>query len=120
MFAFLLVNKTWRRKSALLLAIIAMLFLMPGTGALHGMANSSPSTPDGLDPTFGTNGVVTTAFTARTDNEAYALALQSDGQLVVAGRGRSPISGSDFAVARLNIDGTLDPSFSDDGKVLTN
>jgi uncharacterized delta-60 repeat protein len=68
--------------------------------------------PDGeLDPTF-SGGVVTT----RVGWEAMArgLALQPDGKLIAAGE-----SSDDFAVARYNPDGTLDDSFSYDGKLTT-
>jgi uncharacterized delta-60 repeat protein len=47
---------------------------------------------------------------------AYAIAIQPwDGKIIVAG-----ISGSDFAVARYNSDGTLDSSFDTDGKLTLN
>jgi uncharacterized delta-60 repeat protein len=69
--------------------------------------------PDGtLDPTFNATGKVPTDFTAR------ALAIQSDGKIVTAGS--SAANGSyDFALARYNPDGTLDPTFNGTGKVLT-
>lgn len=76
-------------------------------------------TRDGaLDPSFGTGGKVFTDFAGSTDT-AYAIALQSDGKIVLAGT--SIVSGSsyDFAAARYLPDGTLDPSFSGDGKVTT-
>src|SRR5437870_3563768 len=69
-----------------------------------------------LDPSFGGGGRVLTNFAGR--DEASALALQSDGKIVVAG-----FSGAggrqDFAVARYNPDGSLDPSFGSGGRVLT-
>src|SRR5205807_1769177 len=42
------------------------------------------TTDGGLDTTFGTNGIVTTAI-GTIDDEANALAIQSDGKLVAAG-----------------------------------
>jgi uncharacterized delta-60 repeat protein len=70
--------------------------------------------PDGtLDTTFNATGKVLTDFGVRTDI-AQALAIQSDGKIVVAGS-----SGSDFALARYNPDGTLDTTFNATGKVLT-
>jgi uncharacterized delta-60 repeat protein len=71
-----------------------------------------------LDTTFGTGGKVTTDFNGSFDS-AYAIALQPDGKIIVAGT--SSVSGSsfDFAVARYLPDGTLDPTFSGDGKQTT-
>jgi uncharacterized delta-60 repeat protein len=76
-------------------------------------------TRDGeVDPTFGTGGKVFTDFAGFTDT-INAIALQDDGKIVVAGT--SVVSGSsyDFAVARYLADGTLDTTFSGDGKVTT-
>jgi uncharacterized delta-60 repeat protein len=69
-----------------------------------------------LDPTFGTGGRVRTDFGGRFD-EASAVAVQSDGRIVVAGSS-SDATGSDMAVARYNSDGTLDTSFDGDGTAL--
>jgi uncharacterized delta-60 repeat protein len=69
--------------------------------------------PDGtLDPTFGTGGTVTTGLEL-----AFALVVQADGKLVAAGL--VGLVGSDFALARYNPDGTLDPSFGTGGTVTT-
>src|SRR5581483_2981663 len=68
-----------------------------------------------LDPTFGNHGVVLTDF-GHSYDWAFALALQPDGKIVVAGV--SDVSGSkDFALARYNPDGTLDRSFGQAGLV---
>lgn len=73
-----------------------------------------------LDQSFGSDGKVVTDF--RTIDEASALGIQSDGKLIVAG-GTGEFSSLtnfhrlyDFAFARYNPDGSLDKSFSDDGK----
>jgi uncharacterized delta-60 repeat protein len=72
-----------------------------------------------LDPTFGSGGLVTTDFAARGDF-GLAVALQSDGKLVVAGNSsRTDVFNVDFAVARYNADGSLDPTFGSGGEVLT-
>jgi uncharacterized delta-60 repeat protein len=65
-----------------------------------------------LDSTFGTQGKVTTDFGG--DDRADAVVLQSDGRLVVAGR-----SDGDFALARYDVNGTLDATFDGDGLVTT-
>ena len=67
----------------------------------------------GLDPTFGTGGLVTTDF-GSTD-QAFAVALQGDGKIVTAGR-----RGSDVIVARHNADGSQDTLFGSNGRVVTN
>jgi uncharacterized delta-60 repeat protein len=74
--------------------------------------------PDGsLDPTFDGDGMVTTDFAGSTDR-ANALAIRGDGRIVAAGF--ALVSGTDdFAVARYNSDGSLDPTFDGDGKVTT-
>jgi uncharacterized delta-60 repeat protein len=79
--------------------------------------------PDGtLDPAFGEGGHV---ITGMTDDEwdysvPHALALQPDGKIVVAGSSYDNDAGHKvFAVARFNSDGTLDPTFGGDGRVLT-
>jgi uncharacterized delta-60 repeat protein len=72
-----------------------------------------------LDPTFGTGGMVTTDING-SNNWANAIALQSDGRIVLAGNGLGSNHQSDnFAVARYNADGTLDTSFSSDGWLTT-
>src|SRR5213080_1251049 len=73
-----------------------------------------------LDPTFGTEGKVLTDFDHSTD-WANAVAIQSDGKLVVVGTTykQNDYSNEDFAVARYNTDGTLDSTFGRGGKVHT-
>lgn len=67
-----------------------------------------------LDGTFGTGGTVVSAATAAgASGVAFAVALQSDGRIVVAG------SGGGFAVHRYRSDGTLDPAFGAGGKAGT-
>ena len=66
-----------------------------------------------LDASFGTGGKVTTDFDSRSQSHA-SIALQSDGKILVAGW----ING-DFALARYNIDGTLDTTFNGNGEVTT-
>src|SRR5712691_10142284 len=70
-----------------------------------------------LDTSFDTDGIVTTPFGTSAD-EARAVAVQSDGKIVVAGRATIG-SNFDFALARYNTNGTLDTSFGTGGKVTT-
>jgi len=72
-----------------------------------------------LDPSFGSGGIVTTDFAGAGDGAA-AIAVQTDGKLVVAGNSfDSSFSTLNFAVARYNSDGTLDAGFGTGGKVKT-
>lgn len=77
-----------------------------------------------LDPSFGTNGKLTTDFFNHLDR-ATALAIQPDGRVIVVGRSAEgsdldDITKSDFAILRYNSDGSLDNSFGAGGKVTTN
>ena len=71
-----------------------------------------------LDSTFDGDGKKTIAFDLGGSNndQANAVKIQSDGKIVVAGSARVSFGVSDFAVARLNSNGSLDTSFDGDGK----
>ncbi|NOU26225.1 MAG: hypothetical protein HOO90_11910, partial [Methylotenera sp.] len=64
---------------------------------------------------FGTNGIITTDFVGNND-EIYAIKVQADGKILVAGSTTDAGGTSQFALARYNTDGSLDTSFSTDGK----
>src|SRR5262249_19459262 len=69
-----------------------------------------------LDTTFGSGGMVITDFGG--DDLANAVALQSDGKIVAAGR--TQVGGvSSFALVRYNADASLDTTFGTGGKVAT-
>jgi uncharacterized delta-60 repeat protein len=70
------------------------------------------------DASFGSGGTVVTDFGQQ--DEAFALALQSDGRFIVLGStGKNSSSPFDFALARYLPDGTLDGSFGSGGLVVT-
>ena len=71
-----------------------------------------------VDKSFGTDGVVSTQVGSGSDM-AYAVAVQKDGKIVVAGRSALTSADYDFAVVRYNTDGTLDSSFGEKGIVTT-
>lgn len=76
--------------------------------------------PDGsLDPTFDGDGRVTNQL--GTGDQARSVAIQRDGKIVAAGLacGFCFPAARDFGVARYNPDGSLDTTFSGDGKVTT-
>ena len=70
-----------------------------------------------LDPTFGTDGIVSFSFSF-TD-ALNDIALQSDGKIVAGGSTQVTGQDQDFALARFNPDGTLDTSFGVGGRVRT-
>lgn len=77
--------------------------------------------PDGShDDSFGTGGFVRVDID-NTGENANAVALQSDGKIVVAGMtyNFSVDQRTDFALVRLNSDGSLDSTFGNNGKVRT-
>ena len=103
----------------------------PSTDKIYvaGYANSSMTLNDfalirfnaggTVDSGFAGNGIATTNFYSMANEEAQALALQSDGKIVVAGTAYNGARNV-FAVARFNDDGTLDTTFgpSLDGKAV--
>jgi len=86
-------------------------------GANNDFAMARYTTTGTLDTSFNTSGIVTTAIGSFTD-EAYDVALQSDGKIVVAGRSNNGTN-DDFAMARCLSDGTLDATFGSSGTVTT-
>jgi len=82
------------------------------TDSAFGLARYNP---DGSpDTSFDGDGLATTDF-GTTHDSATAVALQSDGKIVVSGS-----AGGDFAVARYNSNGSLDTAgFGSGGKVTT-
>ncbi|MFZ4764994.1 MAG: choice-of-anchor D domain-containing protein, partial [Roseimicrobium sp.] len=68
-----------------------------------------------LDTAFGTDGIVTTQVGA-TDDRANAIALQTDGKIIIVGSTHNG-SNSDLLVARYLANGALDTSFGNGGKV---
>jgi uncharacterized delta-60 repeat protein len=83
------------------------------------VVSQAQTTAGNLDPTFGTGGTVRTDFAGNID-QANAIAIQPNGQIVAAG---SSFSNSktveDFIVARYNANGSLDKRFGKNGKVTT-
>ena len=70
-----------------------------------------------LDTSFSGDGKQTTEFGG--EDRATAVALQGDGKIVAVGEGGGSFFLPDFALARYNPNGSLDTSFSGDGKQTT-
>ncbi|HJP95099.1 MAG TPA: hypothetical protein VJ875_24270 [Pyrinomonadaceae bacterium] len=83
------------------------------------LVSQAQTTANNLDSTFGTSGIVRTDFAGNID-QANAVAIQPNGQIVAAG---SSFSNSktveDFIVARYNANGSLDKRFGKNGKITT-
>ena len=75
-----------------------------------------PFSNGSLDSTFDTDGIITTPIGTGNDF-AQAVAIQSDGKIVVAGSSRS--ANDDFIVSRYNPNGSLDTTFDGDGITIT-
>ncbi|HZV06503.1 MAG TPA: delta-60 repeat domain-containing protein [Gemmataceae bacterium] len=98
--------------------IVAAGYTRTGTGSDFLVARYNP---DGsLDSSFGTGGDTSTDF-ARGDDAAEAVALQPNtgGKILVAGYAHEKHTNADFALARYTANGTLDTTFGNNGKVVT-
>ena len=96
-----------RRLRALLLASVA-LFLM---------SSSAVAQAGHLDSTFGRSGKVVTGVPGPSTAIANAMAIQSDGKIVVAG---GLGDGQAIGLVRYDTNGTLDGSFGNSGIALAN
>jgi len=67
------------------------------------------------DQAFGTLGIVIIELS--NDANATKVAVQPDGKILIAGSARTGSADQDFALARLNADGTLDSTFGKQGRV---
>jgi uncharacterized delta-60 repeat protein len=76
--------------------------------------------PNGtLDNSFSGDGRQTTDFGFGADDGANDVAIQANGRIVAVGVAGGGATGDDFALARYNTDGSLDPGFSGDGRKRT-
>jgi uncharacterized delta-60 repeat protein len=98
--------------------IVVAGFAYNGSNNDFGLARYN--TDGSLDKTFGSahTGKVITDFTL-SDDVATCIALQKNGEIIVAGYATLPIGGKGFALARYNTNGTLDNTFHTNGKVIT-
>ena len=100
----------WKARAGPVSALLALL-----AAALAIPASASAAEGD-LDTSFSGDGKATTDI--GTGDRGYALAIDSQGRIVLGGH-YSNGSNDDFALARYNPNGSLDSSFSGDGKVTT-
>ncbi len=107
----ILVGGRWVSKVVVLAFVMALVVVM-------GYSKEAYAAPGDLDTSFGSGGKVITNF-AGSSSGGRALAVQDDDKVVVAGSAFVTTTGDDFALARYNPNGTLDTTFSGDGKVTT-
>lgn len=78
------------------------------------VSSALAAAPGDPDPGFGFASKVTTGISQYGDDAAAAVAADSNGKIVAAGR-----SGTSFAVTRYNADGTLDTTFGGGDGIVT-
>ena len=90
----------------------------PGGGLETDFGVIRLNTDGSIDTSFGTGGKSTASFDEH--DEGNAVAIQSDGRIVVAGSaGATSIATSNFGLCRLNADGSIDTGFGTGGKTTT-
>ncbi|MBM7787578.1 delta-60 repeat domain-containing protein [Tenggerimyces flavus] len=92
---------------------------LSGTGWNYRFAAARYLANGTLDSTFGTGGKVLTNLYSSAIGGARAVALQSNGRIVVAGGAYSTAVGWQFATVRYLANGTLDSAFGTGGIALT-
>ena len=85
-----------------------------GAGGLYQLAFARFNADGALDTTFGTDGTTLVDFGSGTESFASGLAQLPDGTLVGVGSVSGP-TGWDVGIARVTMNGALDPSFDGDG-----
>jgi hypothetical protein len=94
------------------------------SGGLNVFALVRYTSTGALDGTFGSGGIVTTAFPSSLgDDEAFGVAVDTSGRIVAVGftlTSTGPSTSSqDFALARYTSAGVLDSTFGSGGRVVT-
>jgi len=113
-------------RTGVFLSLIFTIFIFP---------YSIQAAPGDLDPSFGIGGKVTTS-TGAYGGQIKSLAIQPDGKIIAAGTANTSyttttipcpfppcpvivVYATDLALARYNVDGSLDTAFGNGGKVVT-
>ncbi len=97
-------------KMSQLAALAAVLTALLLTGAVLVLA--APGDPD---PTFGSSGIVTTNVLNDGDDAVLGVAIQPDGKILAGGFTTDGTANRLFALARYNLDGSLDTGFGGNG-----
>ena len=74
-----------------------------------------------IDTTFNGSGTLVLDLHGGADDVGYSVKIQPDGKILVGGIScdQSIVYPMDYAIVRLNADGSLDTSFDSDGKIIT-
>ena len=67
--------------------------------------------PGDFDPSFGNNGLIL-SHQGASGSQIFAMTLQPDGKIVLAGQATDGAGDESFAALRLNADGTVDPTWN--------
>lgn len=100
-------------RSSRLLLVVAL-----ATAAMLGITSAASASPGALDASFDGDGIVMTPI--GTVDQAFAMAIDGDGRILLAGFAFTTPTKKDFALARYNANGTLDTTFSADGRAMLN
>ncbi len=90
--------------------------LLPTGSSTFDFAAARLNADGGLDSTFATDGIQKINF--GTTAYQNSMTLQTDGKIILAGYTTNG-NDSDFAIARLNINGSIDSTFNGDGRLTT-
>jgi len=96
--------------------VIAGMILTPGVGTDFGLVRLDTSGQ--LDAAFGSAGKVTTVFSEPSSGNAIVI-QPTDGKIIVGGHVGYSANTTDFALARYETNGDLDPAFGVGGMVRT-
>jgi uncharacterized delta-60 repeat protein len=98
--------------------IVAAGFAISQNGGVQNFAVARYGSNGVLDPAFGSGGKRQIDFGSCCQS-ANRVLLQDDGKIIVVGYPNTESSDSDFLLARLSSNGTLDATFGGDGRVRT-
>jgi uncharacterized delta-60 repeat protein len=109
--------------------LLWLLLLLNNSNSFNNSSNSNDNNSNDnnsiniigvIDTSFGNNGTQIIPISGTNNNdEAYSIAIQN-GKILLGGKCRlaeGPPPIQDFCIARLNLDGTLDASFGNSGKI---
>jgi uncharacterized delta-60 repeat protein len=98
--------------------IVAAGFAISQNGGVQNFAVARYTSNGVLDTSFGTGGITQIDFGSCCQS-ANKVLLQPNGEIITIGYANTESSDSDFLLARLTSDGSLDPTFGAAGKVRT-
>ncbi|MBC8100949.1 MAG: hypothetical protein H7Y11_16025, partial [Armatimonadetes bacterium] len=106
-----------KQKHMQLYRLIALAALVSVILTLSAVFPAAAADAGSLDTSFDGDGIVTIDF-GNVGDFAQDVVLDADGKIIVAGYSFNGVN-DDFALVRLNTDGSLDTTFDGDGKVIT-